>query len=117
MILEQTGLLDMIFLERQLKKKYIEQQVPLYQVFIELTKTLDTANHDALWKILGKVGCSPTFFNLLRQVHKDIKAHFTLNDSLSEEISVNNGTKQDDILVLTLSLSVYFAVGTYLPGL
>ena len=39
---------DMIFTVRQLQEKCIEQNKPLYLVFIDLTKAFDTVNREAL---------------------------------------------------------------------
>ena len=103
------GTTDMIFSVRQLQEKCIEQQMPLYQVFVDLTKAFDTVNRDALWKILSKLGCPPNFVNMVSQLHRDMKARLTFNGSLSEEIGVENGVKQGDILAPTL-FSIYFSV-------
>ena len=52
-------IVDMIVSARQLMEKCIEQRVSLYQVFVNLTKVLDTVNRSALWIIPGKLGCPP----------------------------------------------------------
>ena len=70
---------NMIFSARQLMKKYIEQRVPLYQVFVELTKAFDTVNRSALWIILGKLGCPPQFVEMLKQLHRNMKARVNVN--------------------------------------
>ena len=43
---------DLIFNVRQLQEKCIEQNKPLYLVFIDLTKAFDTINRKALWTVL-----------------------------------------------------------------
>ena len=101
--------MDMIFSVRQLQEKCIEQRVPLYQVFVDLTKAFDTVNRDALWTILRKIGCPPTFVNLVKQLYRNMKARFAFNGTLSQEIAVDNGVKQGDILAPTL-FSIYFAM-------
>ena len=103
------GTVDMIFSVKQLQEKCIEQHVPLYQVFVDLTKAFDTVNRTALWKILGKLGCPTTFIRMLKELHRNMKARVTFNGSLSEDISVDNGVKQGDIPAPTL-FSIYFAV-------
>ena len=103
------GTVDMIFSARQLMEKCIEQRVPLYQVFVDLTKAFDTVNRIALWIILGKLGCPPQFVELLKQLHRNMKATVNLNGSLSEPIPVDNGVKQGDIPAPTL-FSINFAV-------
>ena len=89
--------------------KCIEQRVPLYQVVVDLTKAFDTVNRNALWKILGKIGCPPTFVNMVKQLQHDMKARLTFNATLSDKIEVDNEVKQGDILAPTL-FSIYFAV-------
>ena len=103
------GTMDMIFSARQLMEKCIEQQVPLYQVFIDLTKAFDTINRSALWTILGKLGCPSEFVAILKQLHRNMKARVNFNGSLSEPVPVDNGVKQGDIPAPTL-FSIYFAV-------
>ena len=85
--------MDMIFSARHLQEKCIEQHVPLYQVFVDLTKAFDTVNRDALWKILGKLGCPPTFVNMFKELHRTTKVRVTFNGSLSDEITIDNGVK------------------------
>ena len=103
------GTMDMIFSGRQLIEKFIEQQVPLYQVFVDLTKAFDTINRSALWKILGKLGCPYEFVEILKQFHHNMTARVNVNGSLSEPVSVDNGVKQGDTTAPTL-FSIYFAV-------
>ena len=102
------GTVDMIFSARQIQEKCIEQHVPLYQVFVDLTKAFDTVNRDALWIILGKIGCPPTFVNMFKELHRNMKARVTFNGQLSDEISIDNGVKQGDIPAPTL-FSIFFA--------
>ena len=103
------GTNDMIFLARQVREKCIEQRVPLYQVFVDLTKAFDTVNRDALWTILGKVGCPPVFVNLLKRLHNGMKARIVMSGRLSDEIPIDNGVKQGDVLAPTL-FSIFFSV-------
>ena len=105
----ERGCNDMIFSARQIQEKCIEQQMPLYQVFVDLTKAFDTVNRDALWKVLGKLGCPPIFIHMLKELHRDMKGRVSFNGQLSEEISIDNGVKQGDIPAPTL-FSIYFAV-------
>ena len=98
----------MIFSARQIREKCIEQRVPLYQVFVGLTKVFDTVNREALWIILGKVGCSPGFVEVVKQLHRDTKARISFNGQLSGGIPIENGGKQGDILAPTL-FTIFFA--------
>ena len=101
--------MDMIFSVRHLMEKCIEQRVPLYQVFADLTKAFDTVNRSALWVILGELRCHPQFVGKLKQLHRNMKASVNVNGSLSGPILVDNGVKQRDIPAPTL-FSIYLAV-------
>ena len=101
--------MDVIFSAHQHMEKCIEQRVPLYQVFVDLTKAFDTVNCSALWFILGKLGCPPQFVEMLKQLRCNMKARMNVNGSLSEPILVDNGVKQGDTPAPTL-FSIYFAV-------
>ena len=49
--------MDTIFSARQIQEKCIEQQIPMYQVFVDLTVNIYTVNREAL--------CSLTFIDML----------------------------------------------------
>ena len=98
--------MDIIFTARQLQGKCIEQQMPLYKVFVDLTKAFDTVNREALGVILGRIGC-PSFVKMFQELHENMKACVAFNGQLSGEFAVNNGVKQGDIPAPTL-FSIYF---------
>ena len=102
------GTVDMIFSARQLQEKCKEQNFPLYQCFIDLSKAFDTVNRLTLWKILQKLGCPERFVGLIRSLHNGMKARVSFNGTLSEEISINNRVKQSDISASML-FNIYFA--------
>ena len=102
------GTADMIFSARQLQEKCVEQRMPLYQVFVDLTKAFDTVNRDALWIVLGKYGCPPDFVDKFKQLHRSMKAQVNFDGQLSEKFPVDNGVKQGDIPAPTL-FSIYLS--------
>ena len=52
---------DMSYCLRQLQKKCIEQDRPLYIVFVDFTKEFDTVGKTGLWQLLRKYGCPEKF--------------------------------------------------------
>ena len=60
---------DMIFVMRQLQEKCIEPNMPLYSVFIDLTKAFDTIGREALWTVLERTGCPPKFVKIIKLFH------------------------------------------------
>jgi len=59
----------MIFSLKQIQEKCIEQNMPLYMVFVDFTKAFDTVNRSLLWTILKKIGCPERFVNLVASLH------------------------------------------------
>ena len=96
------GTVDMIFSARQLVEKSMEQQVPLCQAFVDLTKAFDTVNREALWKVLGKYGCPQSFVDKFEKLHTGMKGRVNFNGQLTEELPIDNGVKQGDIPAPTL---------------
>ena len=101
--------IDMIFTAKQLQEKCLEQQVGLYQVFIDLSKAFDTLNRGVLWKILIKLGCPQKSISILKLFHDDMNTIINFGGELAEPIKVENGVKQGDIPAPIL-FSLYFAV-------
>ena len=96
------GTVDMIFSLKQLQEKCIEQNRPLYMVFVDFTKAFDTVHRETLWEILRKIGCPELFTNLIASLHKDMKASVSLKGELSQPFDVLNGVKQGCVLAPTL---------------
>ncbi|XP_076062477.1 uncharacterized protein LOC143037806 [Oratosquilla oratoria] len=89
---------DTIFAMRQVQKKYIEQNMDLYAVFIDLTKAFDTVNREALWVILSRLGCPDKFGNLIREFHNKMTGHVLSGGEVSEPFNIRNGVKQGFVL-------------------
>ena len=102
------GTTDMVFSARQVQEKCIEQHVPLYQVFVDLTKAFDTVNREALWVVLCKAGCPPKFVNMFKQLHNGMTSRVAFSGNLSEAFPVENGVKQGDVAAPTL-FSIFFS--------
>ncbi|KAK2144415.1 hypothetical protein NP493_4236g00000 [Ridgeia piscesae] len=48
---------DMIFCLRQLQEKCIEQDRPLYILFVDFCKAFDAVERTGVWQLLRKYGC------------------------------------------------------------
>ena len=98
----------MIFSIRQLQKKCVEQQRPLYMVFIDLTKAFDYVSRSGLFYVLQRLGCPPTLLAILQGFHDGMQATVQFNGSRSEAFGVACGVKQGCVLAPTL-FAIYFS--------
>ena len=101
------GTVDMIFTIRQLQEKCQKECRDLFQVFF--TKAFDTVNREALWLILGKLGCPEKLISILKLFHHDMKTTLNIGGKLAEPFTVENGVKQGDTLAPTL-FALYFSM-------
>ena len=102
------GTIDMIFCLRQVQEKCVEQNMPLYVVFIDFSKAFDTVSRQGLWCVLKKYGCTERFINLIEALHTGMQASVSMCNTRSKEFEVTNGVKQGCVLAPTL-FSIYLA--------
>lgn len=102
------GKVDMISL-KQIQEKCVEQNMPLYMVFVDFTKAFDTVDRTTLWKILLKLECPNHFTNLISALHAGVKASVRLKGELSDPFEVNNGVKQGCVVAPTL-FSIFLTI-------
>jgi len=88
------GYTDMIFTVRQLVEKAIEHRTKQLLVFVDLKKACDSVPREGLWRVLNKLGVPEVLVDIIRSFHDDMEARISLNQSLLEEIKVNNGLCQ-----------------------
>ena len=97
----------MIFAVRQLQEKCIEQNMPLFSVFIDLTKAFDTVNREALWAVLERIGCPPKFISMIRLFHDGMTGQVLSHGNVTEAFAVSNGVKQGCVLAPVL-FNIFF---------
>ena len=89
---------DMIFCLRQLQEKCIEQDRPLYMVFVDFSKAFDTVGRTGLWQLLQKYGCPEKFTTMIEALHTGMMATVSVGGEVSESFRVTNGVKQGCVL-------------------
>ena len=84
---------DMIFILRQIQEKAIEQQKPLYIVFVDFSKAFDTVDRETLWKVLKTYGCPGDLTTLLRKFHDGMISRVSIGGNISDlfETQANTG--------------------------
>ena len=97
----------MIFAMRQLLENCIEQNMPLFSVFIYLTKAFDTVNREALWTVLERIGFPPKFISMIRLFHNGMTGKVLSNRNVTEAFAISNGVKQGCVLAPVL-FNIFF---------
>ncbi len=98
----------MIFSERKLQEMCVEQQRPLYMVFVDLTKALNYLSRSGLFHILQRLSCPATLLAILQCFHDGMRATVQFKVARSNEFDVCCGVKQGWVLALTL-FGIYFS--------
>ena len=99
----------MVFSLRQLQEKCIEQHMPLYIAFIDLTKAFDLVSRDGLFKVLPKIGCPLKLQSMFASFHTDTKGTVQFNGSSSEPFEIRSSVKQGCVLAPTL-FGIFFGL-------
>jgi hypothetical protein len=92
----------MIFCLRQLQEKCIEQDRPLYIVFVDFTKAFDTVGRTRLWQLLRKYGCPEKSTTMIEALHMGMMATVSVGGEISDSFDVTNGAKRGCVLAPTL---------------
>ena len=106
----------MIFCLRQLQEKCIEQDRPLYMVFVDFSKAFDTVGRTGLWQLLRKYGCPEKFTTMIEALHTGMMVNVSVGGEVSESFSVTNGVKQGCVLAPRSFPSSYQQCSTMLSG-
>ena len=64
-----------IFCLRQLQEKCIEQDRPLYMVFVDFSKAFDTVGRTGVWQLLRKYGCPEKFTTMIEALDTRMMAN------------------------------------------
>ena len=100
--------IDMVFSLKQIQEKCVEQQRPLYIIFVDLTKAFDYVSRSGLFLTLKQLGCPETLMDLLVGFHNNMTATVQFNGSRSKNFDIRCGVKQGCVLAPTL-FAVYFS--------
>ncbi|XP_076056334.1 uncharacterized protein LOC143034284 [Oratosquilla oratoria] len=79
---------------RQLQEKAREQYQQLSMTFFDLTKSFDSVNRSALWKILSHFGCPDKYINIMRLFHDNMQATILCNGDMTDPIEIRTGVNQ-----------------------
>ena len=84
----------------------IEQDRPLYIVFVDFTETFDTVRRTGLWQLLMQYGCPEKFTTMIESMHTGMMVNVRNGGEVSNTFALTNGVKQGYILAfLYISVS------------
>ena len=86
---------DMIFCLRQLQEKCIEQDRPLYMVFVDFSKAFDTIGRTGLWQLLRKYRCPEKLTTMIEALHTGMMANVSLEGKSRNRSVSQMGSSKD----------------------
>ena len=89
-----------------LQEKCVEQNKPLYVMFINLTKAFDTVSRSGLYKILEKIRYPLKLLQMINAFQAGMTAAVIFDGDISEPFNLRCGIKQWSVMSPTL-LSIY----------
>ena len=101
-----TGTDMCIFLLNQIISSYLQQDSPIFSVFLDASKAFDRVSHELLFKKLLLPDVPPRFIQLLRYWYRQQQMRVIWGSQQSQSFGVSNGVRQGEYLVLTYLLSV-----------
>ena len=83
--------------------------MPLYVVFIDLTKAFDFVSRKGFFRLLEKIGCPPKLRSMVVSFHEDMKGTVVYDGSTLEPLPVCSGVKQGCVLAPKL-FGIFFSL-------
>lgn len=81
--------INMIFAFRQLQEKAVEQQSPLFMIFVDFQKAFDSVDR----KLFERFGCLPLFVCLMAEFRTGVKAAVSISGDDSKPFQVFQGVR------------------------
>ena len=74
----------------------------LLAAYVDLCKSFDSVNRDALWGILGLYGVTPKLINVMSELHSGTESAVRCGDTISDLFPVVNEVRQGCVLVMAV---------------
>ena len=71
--------------------KCIEQDRPLYSVFVYFTKAFNAVRRTGLWQLLRKYGCPNTFITMIESLNSGMMVNVWNGGEVSDTFAITNG--------------------------
>lgn len=103
------GIIDMIFAFRQIAEKVRKKNQEMNIMFVDIKKTFDTVNREALWKVLKRFSLPDSMLSAMTSSYEGMEASVIYPMATFDLFGVTIGTKQGfvmDSVLFALYISV-----------
>ena len=94
MVLGGRGCTDQFFVVRQICEKYLGKGKDVYSEFLDLEKTYDRVDRDAMWNVLRLYGIGGRLLRGVKSLYVGSKACARIGNEVSEWFPVRVGLRQ-----------------------
>ena len=96
------GIVDAIFIVRQLVQKAKERGIKCHYHFVDLKSAFDTTWRKALWKIMRSIGMKKKMVHIVEKMHAKTTCDVVVDGLLTERFSVSVSFREGCLLSPTL---------------
>ena len=106
------GIIDAIFIARQLQEKYLGDKKKLYFAFVDLEKAFDRVPKEVVRWFLRKLGVMEWLVRMAMDMYSGGKSRVRINNVLGNKFSVKVGVHQGSVLSPLLFIIVLKALSS-----
>ena len=96
-----------IFILRQLQKKYSAENKNFYCTFVELELAFDRVPRDAIWWVLKKLGIEKWLVKIVQSMHRKARSCVGINESFSNDFLLQVELHQGSVLSPLLLIACF----------
>jgi hypothetical protein len=96
------SIINQLFTVKQMLEKCWENNIKVYQIYVDFKQCYDSINHEKLYKIMYGAGIPGKLIRLVRATMKDEEAQVKVQTQLTEPLKIRQGLKHGDGLATSL---------------
>ena len=92
------GCVDQVFVMKQMSEKFVNKNKNLYVAYMDLEKTFDRIDKDAMWRVLGMYGVRGQLLKAVKSLYEKSEACVRVCREESEWFEVGVGLRQGCVM-------------------